>query len=156
MKKLLILLVALFFYGDSFAQKSQKPPQEIKSVYFQSWSAGQELGGSGTDFYIVFKKPLAKDILLLKLYFRNRVSKLEKASDTMYIARFHQRPELIIDENGNRNIIHKQPEKAITKYKLNDKEAVLEFVKTKKNRIYKFKNVEEKEFLAYPSAPPRN
>jgi hypothetical protein len=155
MKKLVIFILFTAFSNILSAQKLSKPPQEIKAVYFQHWSAGVEMGGSGTDFYIEFKKPITKDIVLTKLYFNNRVTKLEKVSETMYIGHYFQRPEMIIDENGNKNIVHKTPETDL-KYNLKEKEAVIEFVKSKKNRIYKFKNIKEKEYLAYPSAPPKS
>lgn len=155
MKNLISLLLFAVFSCASTAQKTQNPPQEINAVYFQHWSAGQELGGSGTDFYIEFKKPLAKNTQLIKLFFQNRVTKLEKVSETIYIGRFVRRPEMTTDANGNQTIAYKEEKFVKSKYKLGDNEALLEFVKTKKNRMFIFRNIKEKEYLAYPSAPPQ-
>jgi hypothetical protein len=156
MKKILLFILSLFVSCSTIAQKNQKPPQEIEAVYFQHWSGGQEMTGSGTDFYIELKAPLAKDVVLSKIVFRNRETKLDKITDTKYVGHFYQRPEVIVDENGNRNIVHKAPETVKTNYKLGENEARLEFVKNKKNGVFKITEIKEKELLAYPSAPPMN
>jgi hypothetical protein len=156
MKKILLLITITLFSCGSTAQKSKKAPQEIAAVYYQHWVGGQELSGSGTDFYIEFKAPLAKEIMLVKIFFQNRAAKLEKVTETKYIGHFFQRPELVVDEMGNQTIVHKAPDMVVNNYKLGEKDAMLEFIKNKKNGTFRFNNVEEKELLAYPSAPPMN
>ena len=72
----------------------------------------------------------------------------------MYVGRFLRRAEMVTDANGNRNIVHIEPK--MVKSELLDNEAILKYTKAKKNRSFKFRKIEEKEMLAYPSAPPRN
>ena len=47
-------------------------PQEIQSAFYQKMKDGIDSGG--THFYIEFKKPLAANIKLEKIYFLNCVS----------------------------------------------------------------------------------
>jgi hypothetical protein len=150
MKKSILLLFFSLIFSVGFAQKKKKTSFEFQKVYFQNWSGGQELSGSGTDFYISLKKPLAKNTTLDKIYFRTRETKIEKISDTLYVARFVVRAELVIDENGNRTIDHKQPEIKPQIYKLQDTEAMMEYTLEDKKKSFKFVSVVEKEMLAYP------
>jgi hypothetical protein len=140
----------LLYSSIAICQKFEKFPQEFDSVCYQNWVGGQELSGGGTDFYIDFKNPLQSDIKLVTLYFRNHKLNIETLSSTKFIARYSYRPELIIDEYGNRKIVRKPEVNSKPKYILKDNEAVIEYIRGKKKKICKLKNVKEKEFLAYP------
>ncbi len=138
-------------------QKTVAFPQEIESIYFQKWIGGQELTGSGTNFFIKFKKPLSSEIIPQKIYFQNQVAVCQKLNDTVIAAYFYQKPnkkELLLNNNisnKDQTASSKNP-----KYTLLPNEAVLEYTTKKQNLFYKIVGIEEKELIAYPSARPRN
>ena len=141
----------------SKAQNAKSFPQEFKSVYFQKWIGGQELTGSGTNFFIEFKKPLSKEIQPQKIYFQNQVAVCKQLNDTIVAAYFYQKPnkqDLVLNNNVSNN-----DETAITqkpKYTLLSTEAVIEYALKGENLFFKIVAIKEKELIAYPSTRPRN
>ena len=139
------------------AQSTKAFPQEFKSVYFQKWIGGQELTGTGTNFFIEFKKPLSKEVKPQKIYFQNQEAVCQQLNDTVVAAYFYQKPnkrDLI--SNTNDSNINETNETVKQKYTLLANEAVLEFALNGKNFFFKIINIKEKELIAYPSTRPRN
>lgn len=159
-KTALFLLVATSL---SFCASSQELktvfPQEIASVYFQRWIGGREETGSGTHFYIEFKKPLSSTIRLQKIYFKNQVASLEKSTANTFVAHFYTRKrsaDLIMDRDSLKEYGNEPPLIVKPKFPLKPNEALLEYKQNGKTRFYKIKNPKERAMIAYPSSRPRN
>ena len=141
-----LAIVFCLSFCASKAQNAKAFPQEFKSVYYQKWIGGQALTGSGTNFFIEFKKPLSKEIKPQKIYFQNQEAVCQQLNDTIVAAYFYQKP---IKEG---EITPKQK----IKYTLLSSEAVIEYALKGKNLFFKIVTIEEKELIAYPSTRPRN
>lgn len=129
-------------------------PQEIKSVYFQNWVGGQEGSGSGTIFYIEFKKPILPTIQLNKIYFNNQEASLEKQTANTFAAHFYYRKsssDIIMDIDPAKEYGNKPPVIQKTKFDLKPNEAVLEYKNKNKTQFFKIINPKEKPMIAYPS-----
>lgn len=136
----------------SKAQNTKAFPQEFESVYFQKWIGGQQLTGSGTNFFIEFKKPLSKEIQPQKIYFQNQEAVCQQLNDTIVAAYFYQKPnkqDLVL--NNNETTTTQKP-----KYNLLPNEAVIEYALNGENLFFKIVGIKEKELIAYPSTRPRN
>lgn len=134
----------------SKAQNAKAFPQDFKTVYFQKWIGGQELTGTGTNFFIEFKKPLSNEIKPQKIYFQNQEAVCQQLNDTIVAAYFYQKPN---NKELNSNDID-QPKSQ--KYTLLPNEAVIEYALNGKNLFFKIVAIKEKELIAYPSTRPRN
>ena len=136
--------------------KENKMVQEenilFEEVYYQKWVAGIKGGGSGINFYVVLKAPLEKGIVLEKVQFESYEGLFIKQSDTVYVANIKTNlNDLVLDEDPKNEYGNKPP---VTKLK--SKEANLYYQVKGKEVIHNFKNVKEKEMLAYPSMKPQN
>jgi hypothetical protein len=148
-KNILFLFVGI---GLSFCASKERVqtnfPQEMASVYFQKWAGGRQETGVGIHFHIEFKQPLSKEIQLEKIYFKNQVVKVERESDTHFIANFYQKPksqDLILNGEDPKAPISEKP-----KFDLKSNEAILEYKKKDKTMFYKMKNPKEIPMIAYP------
>lgn len=136
--------------------KENKMVQEenilFEEVYYQKWVAGIKGGGSGINFYVVLKAPLEKGIVLEKVQFESYEGLFIKQSDTVYVANIKTNlNDLVLDEDPKNEYGNKPPAT-----KLKSKEANLYYLVKGKEVIHNFKNVKEKEMLAYPSMKPQN
>lgn len=150
-------IILCLSFCASKAQSTKAFPQEFKSVYFQKWIGGQELTGSGTNFFIELKEPLSKEIKLQKIYFQNQETICKPLNDTIVAAYFYQKPnkqELILNDNASHKDETSMDKKP--KYTLLPNEAVIEYALNNKNLFFKIVAIQEKELIAYPSARPRN
>ncbi|MFV5690765.1 hypothetical protein ACM55K_01930 [Flavobacterium sp. LT1R49] len=133
-------------------------PQDIKSVYFQKWTGGQE--GSGIDFYIEFAKPLSKEIELDKIYFKNQESNFEQVSKNTFVAHFYQKnmnQDLILDSDSKKEYGNKAPIIIKPKFDLKPNEALLEYTENNKTLFFKIMNPKENPTIAHPSMnKPKN
>ena len=143
-----LTLVLCLSFCASKAQNALTFPQEFKNVYFQKWIGGQELTGTGTNFFIELKQPLSKEIQLQKIYFQNQETLCQQLNDTIIAAYFHQKPS---DKDNNESSKTQKP-----KYDLLPNEAVIEYGLKNKTVFFKIVAIKEKELIAYPSARPRN
>lgn len=156
--------LALTVFSFSFCASKQNTqmdfPQEIAAVYFQKWIGGQEQSGSGTDFYIEFKKPLAKEIILEKIYFQNQEAKPESRDNQTFVAHFYQKTaqhDLILDSDPLKEYGNKAPVIVKPMFDLKPTEAVLEYKKNSKTFYFKIISIKEKPIIAYPSRnKPKN
>ena len=120
-------------------------PQEILSAFYQKMKGGTESGG--THFYIEFKKPLAANIKLKKIYFHNQESPVEEITKNTFVAHFYQsnkQEDLILDSNPAKEYGNKAPVVQKTKFDLKPNEAVLEYKKENKTYFFKITNPIEK------------
>jgi hypothetical protein len=134
-------------------------PWKTDEVYYQNWVGGQELTGSGTNFYIRFNAPFPAKVFIKKVYFHGKEANFEQRGNLTFVAYFYQKPrnsELILEGKTSNEYGNKAPEIIKPKFDLKDNEAILEFEQDNKIHFYKISNIKEKELLAYPSARPRN
>lgn len=123
-------------------------PFKVETVFYQNWVGGQELTGSGTNFFIKFEASFPANIQLKKVYFHDKEVNFEKRDSTTFVAYFYRKPD---DKNKIEST-----ESLKSEYDLSDTEAILEFEQDTKTQLYKIKDIKEKELIAYPSAKPRN
>jgi hypothetical protein len=150
--KPLYLLIFLIFISCSSQKEVKSLPFPIEEVYFQNWIGGQRLTGRGTDFYIQFKEPFSANFRIRKLYFHEQELELLKKNDSVYTASYSQRPKDFEAETDGQIETSKV---AKFKFELNKNEAILEFDQDNITQFFKITNIKEKEFLAYPSARPK-
>ncbi|MFV5694213.1 hypothetical protein ACM55G_02085 [Flavobacterium sp. LB3P122] len=133
-------------------------PQEIKSVYFNKWTGGQEGTANGTDFHIEFKKPLSKEIKLDKIYFRNQESNFEEVTKNTFIVHFYQKNmDLILDGDTLKEYGNKAPVIIKPKFDLKPNEALLEYTINNETQFFKIIDTKENPTIAYPSVnKPKN
>jgi hypothetical protein len=145
MKKIAALFLLIFIL-NLFSCKASKetiyasPPQEIKSITFENWTAGRMESGSGTVFIIELEKPLQSDIHFEKIYYQNLETELVQANETKFRANFHYNA-----------VTQKKQTSAIASkdFRLKDNEAVIEYLKDNKKFWYKCTQIKEitpKEF----------
>jgi len=160
---ILFSIVLTGFTNCSSAQKLEKDaPFKIGEVYFQSWVAGVEGGGAGTNIFIPIEDNLIKTVQLDSVYFRGKASILEFKPNypSLYIGRFlsssNQMKDLIMSDEPNAEYGNKLPEpiKSIP-FELKLKECVISYLSDGKKLFYKIENITEKRAVQYPSAPPQ-
>lgn len=151
------LLICFMFFNCasqqeqySFYKTLESNPKELEMIYYQSWVAGVQGGGSGLNIYI-------KDVLIehpIQIYFRNTFAKLEHKNG-YYIARFksdiNQYNYVIMSDNPKQEYTNKLPEKITFPFDLKDNEAVILVLKDGKNAYIKIENIPQKPVVAYPS-----
>lgn len=155
-----VVTLLLLFLNCSTAQKLQKTnPVEFGEVYYQQWVAGVKGGGSGVNIYIPIKSN-NNHIVLDSVFFREKVSKLEKINESLVVGRFkssvNQQKDLILssnpkDEYGN------QVEKSVQDFpfELKSNQCVISYIEDFKTKYIMMDNILKKTLLAYPSAPQK-
>lgn len=146
-KSALSLLLILSLTSCSSQKEIKKLPYHTQEVYFQKWIGGQELSGSGINFYIRFKEPFSPNYLLKRVYFQNKVANFEKRDSITFVAQFYQKAI------NSLNNTKENDQKMTTnpKFNLQPDEAILEFVQDNKKEYFKIEKIKEKELIAYPS-----
>lgn len=141
-----LLITAISLTFCAMKQELQKEfPQEIQSIFYQKEKNGSE--SSGTHFYIEFRKPLAANIKLEKIYFHNQESSVEEITKNTFVAHFYQsntKEDIIMDSNPAKEYGNKAPVIQKSKFDLKSNEAILEYKKDNKTVFYKITNVLEK------------
>lgn len=120
-------------------------PQEIQSVFYQKVKKGME--SSVINFYIEFKKPLAANIKLEKIYFHNQESLVQEITPKDFKSSFLQsnkKEDLIMDINPTKEYGNKAPIISKTKFDIKSTEAVLKYKLKNKTYYLKISNVFEK------------
>jgi len=160
---ILFSIVLTGFTNCSSAQKLEKDaPFKIGEVYFQSWVAGVEGGGAGTNIFIPIEDNLIKTVQLDSVYFRGKASILEFKPNypSLYIGRFlsssNLNKDLIMSDEPYKEYGNKLPEPIQSiPFELKPNECVLTFLQNGKTYYYKIENIVEKRAVQYPSAPPQ-
>jgi hypothetical protein len=158
MKTLRLFLILIFSLSCSpklAIQETLGFPVKVKEVYFQKWIAGIQGGGSGITLHIEFSEKLPKELVLNYLYFRHMKDSVRELDEENYTVTF---PGTANWEKENEPLSGKKPKAKNIEapIKILDNEAILEFTQNGKRKLFKIKNITEKEMLAYPSARPRN
>lgn len=154
---IVLLLLLQFSCCNKLAmQETTTFPVKIKQVYYQNWVAGVQGGGSGTAFYLEFEKEIPNDIVLNQLYFRGKRDSVKKTDATNYLISYAGSANLDKGNEISSDIPPSEIKTIPSPIPVSDNEAVLEFTQKGKRKLYKIKNITEKEMLAYPSARPRN
>lgn len=141
---LFIIAVSLTFCAMK-QELQTRFPQEIQSVFYQKMKNDTE--SNGTHFYLEFKKPLAANIILEKIYFRNQESPVEEITKTTFVAHFFQdikKEDLILDIDPAKEYGNKAPVIQKSKFDVKFNEAVLEYKKDNRTQFFKIANVMEK------------
>lgn len=140
-------LFLLIFSLNLFSCKASKetiyasPPQEIKSITFENWTAGRMESGSGTVFIIELEKPLQSNIQLEKIYYKNLETELTKVNETTFRANFHY--NAIYQKHENSAIGTKE-------FHLKENEAVIEYQKNNKKYWHKCTQIKEITPILFP------
>ena len=141
-----LLITAISLTFCAMKQEFQTEfPQEIQSIFYQKEKKGIEI--TGNHFYIEFKKTLAANIKLEKIYFHNQESLVQEITKNVFVAHFYQsnkKEDLILDVNPAKEYGNKAPVVSKSKFDLKPNEAVLEYKKDSKTLFYKILNVQEK------------
>ncbi|AND64127.1 hypothetical protein AX766_06725 [Flavobacterium covae] len=143
--------ILLLVYFTGYPQKTNKQLFVIQECYYQSWIAGIKGGGSGTDLHILFEEELPKDIVLSKIYFKNKVANPNKVTSKEYFFSFKDNINWLANEENHQdeqNIISNTEKAPLN---ITFRQAVLEYFYKGKKSFLKIKKVKEKEMLVYPS-----
>ena len=140
----LLLSVSLTFCGVKQEFQSEFP-QEIKSVFFR-----KKLQTESTDsvfFYIEFKKPLLKSIVLNTVYFRSQESTVKQVTQEKFTISFTAKTsteDFIMDRDPTKEYGNNVPDRSNAKYDIQDNEAVVKYTKDRKTYFFIIKNCIEK------------
>tara|TARA_R110000868_G_scaffold74688_9_gene216006 strand:- start:24263 stop:24784 length:522 start_codon:yes stop_codon:yes gene_type:complete len=129
-------------------------PQEIAAVYFQKVNNGEGQVASRTDFYIEFERPLAKGIVLDKVYFQNQIGVVEIERDNTFVAHFYKDStvhDLVLHSDPTKEYGNKAPIITEFRFDLQPTEAVLEYRKREKTFFYKILSIKERPMILNPS-----
>ena len=132
--------------------------ESTSEVYYQNWVAGVRGGGSGTNLFV--SKTLVENKELLTAYFKGKSADFDPIHEhsNVFIARFtgeaNQRHDLnmevqAINEYGNKAPLKKDS----IPFNLAINDAVVSYLENNVLKYIKFKNVPQKEMLAFPSTP---
>ncbi|WP_405378606.1 hypothetical protein [Nonlabens sp. Asnod3-A02] len=125
--------------------------------YYQSWSGGAPGSSSGVSLY--FPASILEGNQFLAVYFRGMEKKIASFTSNnkkMLVTRFDspQRDrEMSLDpkkEYGNES-----PSLENLPFQLNNDQAIVAFLKNGKTIYVKLDGIDQKETIAYPSAPPQ-
>ena len=139
-------------------QFQSTPPLEITAPYYNSWIAGVQGGGSGTNVFLPLKEN--GKIAIDSLHFRGEKSAVE-TRDKLIIGRFrnsiNQKKDIIMssnpqDEYNNKRVLIRE----MSPFNLTQNECVISYRVNNKRLYYKISNLKKGEAIAYPSAPPKN
>lgn len=131
------IIILLILVGCASEQTFQTQfPIPIADYYY-------EINGHKTHFIIEFQQTISEDIKLEKLYFRNQTAVIKMISSKKAEAVFIK-PDLILDENPEKEYGNQPPIQEKQRLQLKATEAVLEFTQKGKIKYYKFINITEK------------
>ncbi|MFC5047704.1 hypothetical protein ACFSTE_05785 [Aquimarina hainanensis] len=148
-----IVITILFGQCGSTPKIEKTPPVKIAKSYFQKWYSGVAQGGSGFTVYIPVEEETK--IVLQTAYFKERKIALQKEG-TIYVGRYtypETRKDLIMSDDPKKEFGNQLPvieEKSPFTLKYN--ECIVSYKDGNKEGFFKINNLEEKDFIAYPSA----
>ena len=121
----------------------------FQKVYYERWVSGQEMGGSGINFYVELHKPMANNSKLEKVYFLNKEAQFKAVDALHYIA--------VLKEKETDIIMHESPEKEFGNtvpaldLKLDKNQAKIFVIKNNRKYSFILDNIKEMQMIAYPS-----
>ena len=143
---------------ESVLKYQSTPPLEITAPYYNSWVAGVQGGGSGTNVFLPLKEN--GNIVIDSLHFRGEKAAVE-TRNKLIIGRFkssvNQKKDIIMssnpqDEYNNNRLLIRDA----SPFKLTQNDCVISYSVNGKRLYYKISNLKKGESIAYPSAPPKN
>lgn len=154
----MLVLTASFSQCSSAQKLQERAPTQFGDVYCQSWTAGVQGGGSGINIFI---PTLDNTVVFDSVYFRGKATKLEVKPNNkqLYIGRFitdtNQPKDIILSSDSSEEYENQMPKKQQTiPFDLKDDECIVSYIKDEQILYYKITNIEQKEPINYPSAPP--
>lgn len=165
----ILLLFSILSFHSCKCQKNNSTPKEnnqvellqekdlkIQEIYYQSWVAGIQGGGSGITIYIDLKQALSNDLKFVKAQIKTLgTTSIEKIDDLHYVAHIKTHAnDLKLEEDPKKEYGNEVP----TKSDINLKEGQIKlfFTKNDKNFYKLIEDVKEKPMIAYPSTKPQN
>lgn len=132
----------------------QKPPFKITEAYTQSWVAGIEEGGSGTNVHIVFNE-MDPDVVIQNIYFKGHIleAKANEANEYVGYLKNDAKSDVIMDADPMKEAQNTPSE--IFPFQLEANEALVEYRFDGKKNYYKISNLSEKNRISYPQSKPR-
>lgn len=163
-KTILFLPILLFLTCNSAKKNLQtnKPllinnaeSNQISTVTYQKWVAGQQQSGSGYNLTINTSKQI-QTLQLKDIYFRGLKGKITKTGNS-YKATLKQPVKKDIQLSSDVLDEHKNslPEASNFPFLLNDNECVISYIDSHTIKFIKIINLKEKPAEYYPSAKPR-
>ena len=143
---------------ESVLQFQSTAPLEITAPYYNSWIAGVQGGGSGTNVFLPLKEN--GNIVIDSLHFRGEKTAVE-TRDKLIVGRFRHstntQKDIIMssnpqDEYNNKRDLIREP----SPFTLAQNDCVVSYTVDGKRLYYKISNLKKGESVAYPSAPPKN
>ena len=132
--------------------------ESTSEVYYQHWVAGVRGGGSGTNLFV--SKTLFENKELITAYFKGKSVNFDPIHENsnVFIARFKGEANQKYDLNMEAEAINEYGNKTPMKkdsipFNLAINDAVVSYSENNVLKYIKFKNVPQKEMLAFPSAP---
>ena len=147
LKGLLLLLTISLTFCAMKQELQTTFPQEIQTVFYQKEKL--EKRSEGIHFYIEFKKPLDKSIVLKKIYFLHYQGIVQEITPQNYkvaLVRSDTINDLILDIDPAKEYGNKAPVIAKARFDIKPTEAVLEYKLKNKTYYFKIPNVFEKLF----------
>ena len=128
------------------------PPFKIVESYSQDWIAGIQQGGSGTNLFITLDE-ISGDIVVQDLFFNGKRvrSQISPSISNQYIGYFKNADniDIIMDGDSIKESKNIPPEKI--SFRLENQEAVIEYLHNGAKYFYKLKGIEVRPPIAYPS-----
>lgn len=157
---ILILMAISLSFCVSKQRNQMEFQEEITDVYFQE-VVGDELdSGSEIHFYIEFRKPLAKKIVLKKIYFNNLEASFKTEDNQHFVAHLYRLTtelDLILDRDSLKEYGNSAPLMVKAKFDLKENEAVLEYQRYNQTFFDTIKSIKEKPIIPSPSGiKPKN
>ena len=153
-----ISAMLIFMISCASSQKLQEEaPVTITEPYFQKWMAGVKEGGSGLDIYI----PVAEnnEVVLTDAYFKGKKIPLSFNSEENVYEGHYKYPKntkkgMVMSSDPKEEYGNPVPVlEAKIPFDLKGNECVIAYTKDNKQSYFKLDTLQEKETLAYPSAP---
>jgi len=130
---------------------TQNTPFTIEDIYSQNWVAGVKGGGSGTSIYITIKN-IEPGTIINEIYFRNKIVKVEKSTQNVFIGYFNTKNnrDVIMDSNAVKEAENSPPKRF--PFKLAENEAVLSYIFKGKEYFCKVSKIAKKKIQAFPQS----
>lgn len=134
----------------------QNPPFKISEAYTQSWVAGVEEGGSGTNIYVIFSE-MDPEVTVESVYFKRHIleAKEDSKEKNQYVAylRNDSKSDVIMDADPMKEAQNIPSE--VFPFELEANEAVIGYRFDGKKNYYKVSKLSEKDRISYPQSKPR-
>lgn len=145
-----VVVVILFCFSFCVSQNEFQTrfPVPMDSVYYSTKIGSQEKDTIKSDIHIVFIEALPNTIQLIKVYFNNQVSNIDKVDENNFMASFFKfvpKPDLILNSDSKLEYGNEAPVITKPKFILSPNDAVLEYKMKNKTYFFKIINLKERQ-----------